>query len=188
MRIETLAVHAGHRVDPTTGAVTTPIHLSSTFERDPDGGYHSGHVYTRTSNPNRDAVEQSLMQLEGAAAAIAYASGSAATMSVFQALAPGDHVLAPDDAYFGTLRQLREIFAAWGLEADTVDMTDLDAVQRCVPPRASSGSRHRPIRSFASWTFSSSPSWRTAWVRAAWWTTPGRRRCCSSRSASAPTS
>jgi cystathionine gamma-synthase len=134
MRIETLAVHAGHTVDPTTGAVTTPIHLSSTFERDPDGGYHGGHVYTRTSNPNRDAVEQSLMQLEGGAAAIAYASGSAATMSVFQALGPGDHVLAPDDAYFGTLRQLREIFAAWGLEADTVDMTDLDAVQRALRP------------------------------------------------------
>jgi cystathionine gamma-synthase len=134
MRIETLAVHAGHAVDPTTGAVTTPIHLSSTFERDLGGGYHGGHVYGRTSNPNRDAVEQALMQLEGGTAAIAYASGSAATMSVFQALAPGDHVLAPDDAYYGTLRQLREIFAAWGLQADTVDMTDLEAVQRALRP------------------------------------------------------
>jgi cystathionine gamma-synthase len=134
MRIETLAVHAGHTVDPTTGAVTTPIHLSSTFERDPDGGYHGGYVYTRTSNPNRDAVEQAFIQFEGGEAAIAYASGSAATMSVFQALAPGDHVLAPDDAYFGTLRQLREIFSAWGLEADTVDMTDLEAVQRALRP------------------------------------------------------
>jgi cystathionine gamma-synthase len=74
------------------------------------------------------------MQLEGGTAAIAYASGSAATMSVFQALAPGDHVLAPDDAYYGTLRQLREIFAAWGLQADTVDMTDLEAVQRALRP------------------------------------------------------
>src|SRR3989440_10866395 len=134
MRIETLAVHAGHAVDPATGAVTTPIHLSSTFERDLDGGYRGGHVYTRTSNPNRDAVEQSLAQLEGAAAAIAYASGSAATMSVFQALAPGDHVLAPDDAYYGTLRQLRELFAAMGLAADTADMTDFDAVQRAIRP------------------------------------------------------
>jgi cystathionine gamma-synthase len=134
MRIETLAVHAGHAVDPTTGAVTTPIHLSTTFERDPDGGYHGGHVYTRTSNPNRDAVEQALLQLEGGAAAIAYSSGSAATQSVFQALAPGDHVLAPDDIYYGTLRQLREIFAAWGLEADVVDMADLRAVQRLLRP------------------------------------------------------
>lgn len=134
MRIETLAVHAGHGVDPTTGAVTPPIYLSTTFERDRDGGYHSGHVYTRTSNPNRTAVEQALTQLEGGAACIAYSSGSAATLSVFQALAPGDHVLAPNDAYFGTLRQLREIFAPWGLEADVVDMADLDAVERALRP------------------------------------------------------
>jgi cystathionine gamma-synthase len=134
MRIETLAVHAGHAVDPASGAVTPPIHLSSTFERDPDGGYHSGHVYSRTSNPNRTALEQALVQLEGGAAAIAYGSGSAATLAVFQALAPGDHVVAPRDAYFGTLRQLREIFAPWGLEADVVDMTDLDAVQRALRP------------------------------------------------------
>ena len=111
MRIETVAVHAGHEVDPSTGALTTPIHLSSTFEREPDGGYRAGHQYTRTSNPNRASLEQSLNALEGGAAALAYASGSGATMAVFQALAPGDHVLAPDDAYFGTLRQLREIFA-----------------------------------------------------------------------------
>ena len=134
MRIETLAVHAGHAVDPATGAVTPPIHLSSTFERDPDGGYRSGHVYTRTSNPTRTALENALAQLEGGAIAIAYASGSAATLAVFQALAPGDHVVAPNDAYFGTLRQLREIFAPWGLDADVVDMADLDAVQRALRP------------------------------------------------------
>jgi cystathionine gamma-synthase len=134
MRIETLAVHAGTAVDPATGAVTPPIHLSSTFEREPDGSYRSGHVYTRTSNPNRQAVEQVLRELEAGAAAIAYASGSAATLAVFQALAPGDHVLAPNDAYYGTLRQLREIFAPWGLEADVVDMADLRAVERALRP------------------------------------------------------
>lgn len=134
MRIETLAVHAGHTVDPSTGAVTPPIHLSSTFERDPDGGYHSGHVYTRTSNPNRASVEQALALLEGGTTAIAYASGSAATLAVFQALAPGDHVIAPTDAYYGTLRQLREIFTPWGLAVDVVDMTDLDAVERALRP------------------------------------------------------
>ena len=134
MRIETLAVHAGHGVDPATGAVTPPIHLSSTFERDPDGGYRSGHVYTRTSNPNRAAVEQALAQLEGGAVAIAFSSGSAATQTVFQALAPGDHVLAPNDAYYGTLRQLRELFAPWGLEVDVVDMADLSATQRALRP------------------------------------------------------
>jgi cystathionine gamma-synthase len=134
MRIETLAVHAGSAVDPATGAVTPPIHLSTTFERDADGGFHSGHIYTRTSNPNRDAVEKALAQLEGGAVAIAYSSGSAAALAVFQALAPGDHVLAPNDAYYGTLRQLREILGPWGLASDVVDMTDLDAVQRALRP------------------------------------------------------
>jgi cystathionine gamma-synthase len=134
MRIETLAVHAGHAVDPVTGAVTAPIHLSSTFERSPDGGYVAGHVYGRTSNPNRTALETSLATLEHGAAAIAYGSGSAATLAVFQALAPGDHVLAPHDVYFGTLRQLREIFAPWGLDADVVDMSDLAAVERALRP------------------------------------------------------
>jgi cystathionine gamma-synthase len=99
MRIETLAAHAGLAVDPVTGAVTPPIHLSTTFERDVDGGYRAGHVYSRTSNPNRRALEEALATLEGGEAALAFSSGSAASMSVFQALAPGDHVLAPDDAY-----------------------------------------------------------------------------------------
>ena len=134
MRIETLAVHAGQAVDPTTGAVTAPIHLSSTFERGTDEGYVAGHVYSRTSNPNRDALETALAGLEEGAAAIAYGSGSAATLAVFQALQSGDHVLAPHDAYFGTLRQLREIFAQWGLQSDTVDMSDLDAVRRAMRP------------------------------------------------------
>ena len=134
MRIETLAVRAGHAPDPSTGAVTTPIYLSSTFEREPDGSYRGGHVYSRTSNPNRSSLELALAALENGAAALAYASGSAATLSVFQALAPGDHVLAPDDAYYGTLRQLREIFGGWGLEAGVADMTDLDAVERAIRP------------------------------------------------------
>jgi len=134
MRIETLAVHAGHEPDPSTGAVTTPIHLSTTFERRTDGGYAGGHVYARTSNPNRTALEQALAALENGETALAYASGSAATMAVFQALAPGDHVIAPDDAYYGTLRQLREIFAGWGLEMDVANMTDLDAVKKLLRP------------------------------------------------------
>jgi cystathionine gamma-synthase len=134
MRLETLAVHAGHAADPSTGAVAPPIHLSTTFEREPDGGYRAGHVYTRSSNPNRKALEDALAQLEGGAAALAFASGSAATHAAFQALAPGDHVVAPHDAYYGTLRQLREIFVGWRLEVDVVDMTDLDAVRRTLRP------------------------------------------------------
>ena len=134
MRIETLAVRAGHAPDPSTGAVTPPIHLSTTFERDPDGSYRGGHLYARNSNPNRQSLETALARLEGGASAIAYASGLAATHAVFQALSPGDHVVAPEDAYYGTLRQLRELFVPWGIEADACDMTDLAAVERIVRP------------------------------------------------------
>jgi len=134
MRIETLAAHAGHAIDPTTGAVTPPIHLSTTFEREPDGGYRGGHVYARTSNPTRTSLESALAALEGGAAAISYSSGLAATHAVFQSLAPGDHVVAPNDAYYGTLKQLRELFAPWGIESDACDMTDLSAVRAALRP------------------------------------------------------
>src|SRR6059036_1483779 len=132
MRIETLAVHAGHAVDPATGAVSLPIHLSTTFERDAEGTYSRGFMYARNDNPNRDALERGISALEGGAAAAAFASGTGATMSIFQALAPGDHVLAHVDAYYGTSRLLREIFMRWGLQADFIDMSDLFAVKKAL--------------------------------------------------------
>jgi cystathionine gamma-synthase len=134
MRIETLAVHAGHSVDPSTGAVTPPIQLSTTFERSEDGSYPQGHLYSRMSNPNREALEQCLSSLEGGTATAAFASGSAATMSIFQSLSPQDHVLAPKDAYHGTANLLREIFIPWGLAVTFVDMTDLDQIQEAIQP------------------------------------------------------
>jgi len=134
MRIETLAVHAGHAVDVTTGAVTPPIHLSTTFERDPDGSFRQGLVYAREGNPNRVSLEQCLTALEGGADAAAFASGSAATVAVFQTLAPGDHVIAPNDSYYGTRKILRELFAGWGLEASFVDLGDLGAVTAAMRP------------------------------------------------------
>jgi cystathionine gamma-synthase len=134
MKIETLAVHAAHSVDPATGAVAAPIYLSTTFERDIEGTYSRGFMYTRNDNPNRDALERGISALEGGAAAAAFASGTGATMSIFQALAPGDHVLAHADAYYGTSRLLREIFLRWGLQADFVDMSDVTAVKKALKP------------------------------------------------------
>lgn len=134
MRIETLAVHAGVGVDAATGAVTPAIHASTTFERAADGSYPRGHLYGRHGNPGRDALEECLSALEGGAAAAAFASGSAATAGVLLALAPGDHVIAPTDAYHGTGRLLRETFAAWGLVTTFVDMTDPDRVRAAVRP------------------------------------------------------
>ncbi|HEY0305754.1 MAG TPA: aminotransferase class I/II-fold pyridoxal phosphate-dependent enzyme [Longimicrobiales bacterium] len=129
MRFETLAVHAGHHVDPATAAVTPPIHLTTTFERDPDGSFPSGHIYGRDTNPNRNQLEECLTLLEGGAACVSFASGSAATLAVFQSLRPGDRVLVADDAYYGTIRILREILAPWGLQYDAVNMCDTTAVR-----------------------------------------------------------
>ncbi len=134
MKIETLAVHAGLKVDPTTGAVVPPIHAATTFEHEPDSSYPRGFLYSRSANPNRNALEECLAELEGGSACAAFASASAATAAVFQALAPGDHVVAPLDAYFGTGKLLRDVFTPWGLAADFVDMTDLAAVKRALRP------------------------------------------------------
>jgi cystathionine gamma-synthase len=135
MKIETLAIHAGHAVDSATGAVAAPIYLSTTFERDIKGTYSRGFMYTRNDNPNRQALERGVSMLEGGAAGAAFASGTGATMSIFQALSPGDHVLAHMDAYYGTSRLLREVFLRWGLRADFIDMSDLAAVKKTLRPK-----------------------------------------------------
>jgi cystathionine gamma-synthase len=134
MRLETRAIHMGRQVDPATGAVAPAFHPSTTFERDADGGYPRGHLYSRNSNPNRDAFERCLADLEGGAAGAAFASGTAASAAIFQSLAPGDHVIAPLDVYHGTARLLADHMARWGLEATFVDMTDVAAVERAVRP------------------------------------------------------
>jgi len=134
LRFETLAVHAAADPDPATGAVAPPIQLATTFERAPDGSFPSGYSYIRDGNPNRRALEQALAQVEGGASAVAFASGMAATMAVFQTLAPGDHVVAPLDAYFGTAKLLREHLIPWGLHVSFVEMTDLAAVAAALRP------------------------------------------------------
>lgn len=134
MHLQTLAVHAGHKVDLSTGAVMPPIHLSTTFERGTDGSYPAGFVYGRSDNPNRQALETCLAALEGGAAALAFASGMAATTAIFQALATGDHVIIPGDVYFGTGKVAQEVFSRWGLECTVVDMTNLDQVCAALRP------------------------------------------------------
>lgn len=132
MRFETAAIHAGRGIDRGSGAVMAPIVLSTTFEREPDGSYAHGYVYSRNENPNRAALEECLSQLEGGEAAAAFASGQAATMGVLQVLQPGDHVIVPHDAYFGTKGLALDILQPWGLEATVVDMTELDGVRSAV--------------------------------------------------------
>ena len=132
LRFETLAVHAGHSVDPATGAVVPPIHLSTTFERAEDGSYPHGYIYSRNHNPNRNGLEAALAALEGGTSCAAFGSGLAAVTAVFQGLQPGDHVVAPLDIYHGTANVLKHLFAKWRVTAAFVDMTNIDAVQAAV--------------------------------------------------------
>ena len=133
-RFETLAVHAGHAVDTATGAVVEPIHLSTTYEREADGSYPRGYLYSRNHNPNRNGLEAALAALEGGAGSAAFGSGLAAVTAIFQGLQPGDHVVAPRDIYHGTANVLKHLFAKWQVTASFVDMTQLDAVRLAMQP------------------------------------------------------
>jgi cystathionine gamma-synthase len=134
MKLETRAVHAGRHIDPSTGAVTMPIHLSSTFERSTSGEYPLGFSYSREDNPNRRALEACLADLEGGKRALSFPSGLAVATAVVQGLEPGDHIVAPDDVYWGLRKVIGGIFGKWQLETSYVDMTDLDAVRGALRP------------------------------------------------------
>jgi cystathionine gamma-synthase len=130
---ETLAVHAGRAIDPTTGAVVAPISFSTTFERGADGSFPTGYSYARTDNPNRRALEQCIAALEGGGRAFCFASGSAAVTATFSLLRPGDHLLAPAECYHGTLAQIRTLFASHGIEFGLFEgrrVADLEACWR----------------------------------------------------------
>ncbi len=134
MRIETRAVHAGRRIDPATGAVSLPIHLSTTFERGPDGEYPLGFSYSRENNPNRAALEACLADVEGGSEALVFSSGLAVATALVQGLEPGDHLIAPDDVYWGLRKVIGGVFGKWGLETSYVDMTRADAVRAALRP------------------------------------------------------
>jgi cystathionine gamma-synthase len=129
----TACVHGGAGPEPHTGAVVTPIYQTSTFVQSAVGE-HQGFEYARTQNPSRQALEIHLATLEGAAHGHAFASGMAATDAIFRLLAPGDHVLVPNDAYGGTIRLALRVHAPAGLVVDIVDQTDLDAVRGALTP------------------------------------------------------
>ncbi len=133
-KLETLAIHAGSEIDSATKAVTSPIHLSTTFEREADGSFPQGYIYTRSHNPNRAALEHCITALEGGAASTAFSSGSAAASTVFRALKPGEHAIIPDDMYWGIRKLLKQVFVPWGLELSEVDMSNLAEVRAAIKP------------------------------------------------------
>lgn len=134
MKKETQAIHATNLVDETAGAIATPIFLTTTFARDADGSYPKGHMYSRNSNPNRDALEKGLAVLEGGAKAFAFASGLAAVSAVFQCMKSGDHVLMPAVGYYASMKLAEEIMGPWGLQMSQVDMENLEAIKGAIKP------------------------------------------------------
>jgi cystathionine gamma-synthase len=134
MKIETCAVHAGRHIDPATGAVTPPIHLSTTFERSAEGEYPRGYSYSREDNPNRHALEECLAALEGGSQALCFSSGLAVATALVQGLEPGDHIVAPDDVYWGLRKVIGDVFGKWGLETSYIDMTNIDDFHAALRP------------------------------------------------------
>ncbi len=125
---ETRAIHAGQKADPTTGAVMMPIYTSSTFEQE-SPGVHKGFDYSRSINPTRKAFEECIASLENGEVGFGFSSGVAAISACVELLSPGDHVIAMNDLYGGTVRLFNEIKTiSQGIEVTYVDMTDMQNV------------------------------------------------------------
>ncbi len=120
---KTRAIHAGQSPDPTTGAIMTPLYLSSTFVQS-SPGEHKGYEYSRTSNPTRKAFEDCLASLESGTAGFAFSSGCGATTTILHMLKAGDHVISCDDMYGGTFRLFQRVMTEFGIEFSFVDLRD----------------------------------------------------------------
>ncbi len=133
---ESIAAQALGWIDERTRAIAPPIHVSSTFLRDPDNGYRSGRVYMRDQNPAFDQAEAVVTALEGGHQTLLFASGMAAATAVFQGLRPGDHVLAPTVMYWSLRNWLRGFATDWGLDVELIDLTQPSVVQAAIRPGA----------------------------------------------------
>lgn len=121
MKFATKVIHAGIEPDPSTGAVMTPIFQTSTYAQTAPGE-HKGFEYGRTQNPTRAALEKNLAALENGIDAICFGSGLAAQDAVMKLLSSGDEVLAVNDLYGGTYRQMVRVYGQWGLKSRFIDM------------------------------------------------------------------
>ena len=129
LNFETKVIHAGQKSDPTTGAVMTPIVLASTFEQS-SPGVHKGYDYSRSINPTREAFEKCIASLENGVKGYGFSSGVAAISACIELLSPGDHVIAMDDLYGGSVRLFNEIKTiSQGIEVSYVDMTNVDNIK-----------------------------------------------------------
>lgn len=131
---ESLTAQAMGQIDPLTRGIVPPLHLSTTYERDPDNGYSSGFVYGRADNATVREAEDVIRMLEGGQSAMLFASGMAAATAVFQALSPGDHVVAPKVMYWALRHWLLTEATRWGLKIDLVETDDLAALEAAMQP------------------------------------------------------
>jgi cystathionine gamma-lyase (EC 4.4.1.1) len=133
MRFATKAIHAGVEPDPATGAIMTPVYLTSTYAQSAPG-QHKGYEYSRSDHPTRAALEHNLAALEGVEYGLAFASGLAAESAVLHLLQSGDHVAATRDLYGGTYRLFERVWAKYGVEFSYADGEDIDALRRAFRP------------------------------------------------------
>lgn len=131
MKFETRAIHAGQHPDPSTGAVMTPVYLTSTYVQEAPG-VHQGYEYSRTGNPTRSALEGNLASLEGGTHGLCFASGLAATDAVLKMMEPQDHVVAGNDLYGGTHRIFTQVYQPMGIGFDFVNTGDPDQVRDAI--------------------------------------------------------
>ncbi len=130
---ETLAVHAGQRPDPQTGAVVPGISMATTYAQE-SVGKHQGFDYSRSGNPTRATLEACLAALEGAERGMAFSSGLAAENALLHLLVPGDHLVIPTDAYGGTFRLIDKVHRRMGIDHTAVALADLDAIEAAWRP------------------------------------------------------
>ncbi|MDQ2988886.1 MAG: PLP-dependent aspartate aminotransferase family protein [Pseudomonadota bacterium] len=134
MKPESIAAQGLGWIDGATRAISPAIHTATTYLRDEDNQYRSGRIYSRDQNPTYDQAEAVLTALEGGHQTLLFASGMAAATAVFQALAPGDHVLAPKVMYWSLRNWLKNFATHWGLRIDFIEMDSPEAVQAAIEP------------------------------------------------------
>jgi cystathionine gamma-lyase len=132
-RIDTRAIHAGQAPDPTTGAIMTPVYMTSTYVQD-SPGVHKGYEYSRTGNPTRTALEACLASLEGAAHGLAFASGCAAASTLMHLFESGDHIVCGDDLYGGTYRLFQNVWTRHQMRYSFVDASDPALIDAAIEP------------------------------------------------------
>ncbi len=131
MKFGTKCIHAGQKPDPSTGSVMTPIYQTSTYAQE-EPGKHQGFEYARTQNPTRSALERNLAGLENGQHGISFSSGLAAMDAIIRLLEPGDEVIATNDLYGGSYRQMVKVHQRYGIQSQFIDLADLKALEKSI--------------------------------------------------------